>query len=124
MDRRSMGSKLGLDPSLVDRARALARRAAQPVVELARTHTTVSVERATLRLAGVRGADPAGIPWVHRLVDAVAADVGLAHGVSVPVFDALAREGLDDLTLLAQKAAAGSVRFHVPEKQAGPRRAA
>ena len=45
--------KLDLDPRLVDRARRLARSAGQPVVELARSHTTVSVERAVLRLAGV-----------------------------------------------------------------------
>ena len=62
------------------------------MVDLARSHTTVSVERAVLRLAGVSGADPDGIPWVNRLVDAVVADVGLGHGVAVPVFDALARE--------------------------------
>ncbi len=93
------------------RARQLARRAGQPVVDLARSHTTVSVERAVLRLAGVAGADPDGIPWVNRLVDAVVADVGLGHGVALPVFDAMAREQVADVTLLAQKAAAGSVRF-------------
>jgi beta-lysine 5,6-aminomutase alpha subunit len=106
--------KLGLDPATVARARALAAEAGRPVVDLARGHTTVSVERAVLRLAGVSGADPDGIPWVNRLVDAVVADVGLGHGVALPVFDALLREGLDDVTLLAQKAAAGSVRFAVP----------
>ncbi|GAA0807212.1 lysine 5,6-aminomutase subunit alpha [Spirilliplanes yamanashiensis] len=106
--------KLGLDPAVVARARALAARAGQPVVDLARSHTTVSVERAVLRFAGVSGADPDGIPWVNRLVDAVVADVGLGHGVALPVFDALAREGLGDVTVLAQKAAAGSVRFRVP----------
>src|SRR5919206_1589270 len=106
--------KLGLDPALVARARALAKRAGQPVVGLARSHTTVSVERAVLRLAGVTGADPDGIPWVNRLVDAVVADVGLGHGVAVPVFHALATSGAHDLTLLAQKAAAGSVRFTLP----------
>jgi beta-lysine 5,6-aminomutase alpha subunit len=106
--------KLDLDRATVRRARTLARRAGKPVVDLARTHTTVSVERAVLRLAGVRGADPDGIPWVNRLVDAVVADVGLGFGVALPVFDALRREGIDDLTLLAQKAAAGSVRFAVP----------
>ncbi|MFC6015737.1 lysine 5,6-aminomutase subunit alpha TIM-barrel domain-containing protein [Plantactinospora solaniradicis] len=138
----SAGGKLGLDPRLVRRARELARRAGQPVVELARGHTTVSVERAVLRLAGVTGADPDGIPWVNRLVDAVVAEVGLAHGVALPVFDALVRElgppvrgarstangvasagtGAADvgaaLTLLAQKAAAGSVRFGVPSGRA------
>ncbi|MCW2640620.1 MAG: D-Lysine 56-aminomutase subunit alpha, partial [Dactylosporangium sp.] len=53
-----------------------------------------------------------------RLVDAVVADAGLGYGVALPVFDALAREGIDDLTLLAQKAAAGSVRFDAPSGQA------
>ncbi len=110
--------RLDLDPALVDRARALARRVGQPVVDLARTHTTVSVERAVLRLAGVSGADPDGIPWVNRLVDAVVADVGLGHGVALPVWHALRELDLDDLTLLAQKAAAGSVRFSVPSGRA------
>ncbi|NYF58964.1 lysine 5,6-aminomutase subunit alpha [Micromonospora purpureochromogenes] len=113
-----MRGKLDLDPVLVARARELARRAGQPVVDLARSHTTVSVERAVLRLAGVTGADPDGIPWVNRLVDAVVADVGLGHGVAVPVFDALAREQISDVTLLAQKAAAGSVRFTQPAPKA------
>lgn len=107
-------NKLDLDPRLVAKARELARKAGQPVVELARTHTTVSVERAVLRLAGVTGADPDGIPWVNRLVDQVRADVGLGHGVALPVFYTLLSTGLGDLTLLAQKAAAGSVRFTLP----------
>jgi beta-lysine 5,6-aminomutase alpha subunit len=110
-----MKGKLDLDPVLVKRARALARRAGKPVVDLARSHTTVSVERAVLRLAGVTGADPDGIPWVNRLVDAVAADVGLGHGVALPVFHAMRAEGVDEVTLLAQKAAAGSVRFALPQ---------
>jgi beta-lysine 5,6-aminomutase alpha subunit len=111
-------SKLDLDGATVRRVRQLAGRAGEPVVDLARTHTTVSVERAVLRLAGVSGADVDGIPWVNRLVDAVVADVGLGHGVALPVFDALAREGVDDLTLLAQKASAGSVRFAPPSGRA------
>ncbi|WP_433789917.1 lysine 5,6-aminomutase subunit alpha [Actinoplanes sp. CA-252034] len=109
-----MAGKLDLDPAVVARARALAARAGQPVVDLARSHTTVSVERAVLRLAGVTGADPDGIPWVNRLVDAVRADVGLGHGVAVPVFHAMETSGVEDVTVLAQKAAAGSVRFTMP----------
>jgi beta-lysine 5,6-aminomutase alpha subunit len=119
-----VAGQLKLDAATVRRARRLARQAGQPVVDLARGHTTVSVERATLRLAGVAGADPEGIPWVNRLVDAVVADVGLGHGVTLPVFDALQREGLSDLTLLAQKAAAGSVRFEMPHRRARPEAAA
>ncbi len=113
--------KLRLDPEVVAKARRLAARAGGPVVELARTHTTVAVERAVLRLAGVVGTDPDGIPWVNRLVDAVRDAVGLGHGVALPVFDALLREGHPDLSQLAGKAAAGSVRFRQP---AGPDAAA
>ena len=107
--------KLALDPAVVRRARTLARQAGRPIVALARTHTTVSVERAVLRLAGVSGADPDGIPWVNRLVDAVRSEVGLEHGVALPVWDALLTGGHSDLTELAQKAATGGVAFRVPE---------
>ncbi|HEY0890530.1 MAG TPA: lysine 5,6-aminomutase subunit alpha [Nocardioides sp.] len=110
-----MTGKLDLDPATVRRARELARTVGRPIVELAEQHTTVSVERATLRLAGLSGADPDGTPWVNRLVDAVRADVGLEHGVTLPVWDALRRAEGEDLTALAQKAAAGSVTFRVPE---------
>jgi len=107
--------KLDLDPVVVRKARALARRAGRPVVRLAQTHSTVSVERASLRLAGLEGADVDGIPWVNRLVDAVAGGPGLEHGVALPVWDALLRGEADDLLMLAQKAGAGSVSFRLPE---------
>ncbi|WP_433065663.1 lysine 5,6-aminomutase subunit alpha TIM-barrel domain-containing protein [Dactylosporangium sp. CS-033363] len=119
-----MTGKLALDPAVIAHARTLAAAAGRPVVDLARTHTTVAVERATLRLAGIEGADPDGIPWVNRLVDAVVADIGLGHGVLQPVYDALLRDGHADLTLLAQKAAAGSVHFAVPAGKASRRSAA
>ena len=112
-----MVGKLGLDVAQVDRARALAREVGAPIVETAQQHTTVSVERATLRLAGLEGADAEGTPWVNRLLDVVRADVGLEHGVALPVWDALAREQADDLLTLAQKASAGSVTFRLPEGQ-------
>ena len=105
---------LRLDPAVVRRARALAKKAGKPVVALARTHTTVSVERAVLRLGGIGGADVDGIPWVNRLVDEVQAQVGLEHGVALPVYDALLHGAHGDLTTLAQKAAAGSIAFRVP----------
>ena len=100
-------TSLPLDPALVARARLLATRVGQPVVDLARTHTTTAVERATLRLAGVTGSDDDGVPWVNHLVDAVAeqlaADGGIAHGVCLPLFDALARGEGRDLTDLADR---------------------
>jgi beta-lysine 5,6-aminomutase alpha subunit len=111
---RHVRSRLELDPATVRTARLLARKASAPVVRLARTHTTVSVERAVLRLGGLGGADPERIPWVNRLVDEVRDQVGLEHGVALPVFDALRTGGHADLLTLAQKAAAGSVTFRQP----------
>ncbi|MEO8829368.1 lysine 5,6-aminomutase subunit alpha TIM-barrel domain-containing protein, partial [Lapillicoccus sp.] len=51
VSRTSRTALLDLDSATVRRARTLARQAGRPVVEIARRHTTVSVERATLRLA-------------------------------------------------------------------------
>lgn len=106
--------KLPLKPDAVARARMLAQRAGQPVVDMARSHTTVAVERTMLRMAGLAGADADGIPWVNRLVDTVREDVGISHGVALPVFHAMQQDSHRDLTSLAQKAAAGAVSFSVP----------
>lgn len=106
---------LDLDPAVVRRARRLARTAGKPVVDLAKAHTTVSVERATLRLAGLGGADHEGTPWVNHLVDAVRSGPGLEHGVTTPVWDALRRGEAPDLLTLAQKASSGGVAFRLPE---------
>jgi beta-lysine 5,6-aminomutase alpha subunit len=111
---RTVG-KLALDPDTVKEARALSRKVGRPIVTLAKRHTTVAVERATLRLAGLEGADTEGTPWVNRLLDSVRADVGLEHGVALPVWDALLRGEADDLATLAQKAGAGSITFRLPE---------
>lgn len=114
--------KLGLDPATIARARQRASAVGEPIIRLARAHTTDSVERATLRLAGLSGADSEGVPWVNALLDAVRADLhadgGIAHGVALPVWDALLRGEAEDLQTLAQKAAAGSVSFRVPDGDA------
>ncbi|PVG83921.1 lysine 2,3-aminomutase [Nocardioides gansuensis] len=112
---KAAASRLGLDAAQVRRARTLARQVGRPIVKVAQEHTTVSVERATLRLAGISGADPDGTPWVNWLADVVRADVGLEHGLCLPVWDALIRGEAEDLSTLAQKASVGSVRFRIPE---------
>ncbi len=128
MSARAPRGKLDLDPATVKQARALARKAGRPIVTLAKKHTTVAVERATLRLAGLQGADAEGTPWVNRLADVVradlAADGGLSHGVALPVWDALLRGEAEDLSTLAQKASAGSVTFRLPEGRDATRAAA
>src|SRR4051812_30316216 len=115
-------STLALDPVLVARARELAARAAQPVIDLARRHTTVSVERAVLRLAGLTGTDPVTgegrpedrVPWANRVVDAVRDQVGLESGVALPVWHALASGTAPSLPALAEQVGAGTARFAVP----------
>ncbi len=107
-------SKLNLDQGAVLLARELARRAGEPVTQLALTHTTVSIERAVLRLGGLDGADSGGMPWVNRLIDAVRESAGLEHGVALPVWDALHAGGYPDLRTLAEAAAAGKAGFRVP----------
>jgi beta-lysine 5,6-aminomutase alpha subunit len=109
-----MTPKLSLDPALVREARELARRAGEPVTELARTRTTVSVERAVLRLAGLDGADDDGMPWVNKLTDAVRDGTGLEHGVALPAWDALLTGGYPSLRVLAEQAAQGAVKFRIP----------
>jgi beta-lysine 5,6-aminomutase alpha subunit len=109
---------LDLDPDVVATARRLAAQAAEPVVRIAKAHTTVAVERATLRLAGIAGADSghrAGdVPWVNRVVDTVREHCGLEHGVVLPAFHALREHDLGSLTELAEATAAGQIQYRVP----------
>jgi beta-lysine 5,6-aminomutase alpha subunit len=118
---------LDLDAGVVAKARRLAARAAEPVVALAREHTTVAVERATLRLAGITGADSAhrggDVPWVNRVVDTVREHCGLEHGVALPAFHALAEHNLGTLTELAEATAAGQVQYRLPTGRARDRAA-
>lgn len=106
--------KLDLDPEVVRTARRLAARAAEPIIGMARSHTTVSVERALLRLAGLTGADDEGRPWANHLADAVRDQVGLEHGLALPVWDALLTGPHATLGDLAQAAARGRVAFRLP----------
>ena len=119
-----MESRLRLDPAMVAEARTLARVAGQPIVDLATRHTTVSVERAVLRLAGLEGADDSGMPWVNRLVDGVRESTGLEHGVALPVWDALLAGGYP--TLRAGRSSSGGRRAPTPRPRRtrrGPRSA-
>lgn len=113
-----MGGLLNLDPGVVAKARQLAARASEPVIALARAHTTVEVERATLRLAGITGADTAhragDVPWVNRVVDTIREHCGLEHGSVLPAFHALREHGFASLTELAEATAAGQVQYTVP----------
>jgi beta-lysine 5,6-aminomutase alpha subunit len=60
---------LKLDTSLVNEARALAHHIVAPVIDYIGAHTTVAIERTTLRLLGVDGVDEAGVPLPNCVVD-------------------------------------------------------
>src|SRR5918996_2107426 len=53
----------------IARARQLAHEITTPVLEVIRRHTTVSIERTVLRLLGISGAGPRGVPLANVMVD-------------------------------------------------------
>jgi beta-lysine 5,6-aminomutase alpha subunit len=60
---------LKLDQSLINEARALAQHIVTPVIDYITSHTTVAIERTTLRLIGVDGVDDDDVPLPNRVVD-------------------------------------------------------
>ncbi len=60
---------LKLDQSLIDEARALAQHIVAPIIDYINAHTTVTIERTTLRLIGVDGVDEEDVPLPNRVVD-------------------------------------------------------
>src|SRR5918996_6250552 len=112
--------KLGLDEGLVGEGRDLAASICRPVEDLIARHTTVSVERAVLRLCGLDGAVGRGVdarPYPNLVVEAVRDQVGLGRGAAVPVFDLMIREGLS-IEGVAQRVVSGEARFRWPDDPA------
>jgi beta-lysine 5,6-aminomutase alpha subunit len=84
---------LKLDQSVVEEARSLARHIVEPVIDYISAHTTVAIERATLRLIGVDGIDEDRVPLPNRIVDS--ALPFLSGGILRPFGYALIRNKLD-----------------------------
>ena len=64
-----MKTKLSLSKEKIKRARTLARSIVDPVEEHIHKHTTVTVERATLRLLGADGVNDDGVPVPNLAVE-------------------------------------------------------
>jgi beta-lysine 5,6-aminomutase alpha subunit len=62
---------LRIDSGLVGDARRLASAIVDPVSGFIERHSTLSVERAVLRLLGLGGAGTDGVPYANRFVDAL-----------------------------------------------------
>src|SRR5256714_3221825 len=85
--------QLKLDQSLVNKARALAQYIVEPVLDYISKHTTVAIERTTLRLIGVDGVDEEGVPLPNRVVES--ALPLLPGGILRPFVAAMLQSNLD-----------------------------
>ncbi|MDX9957846.1 MAG: lysine 5,6-aminomutase subunit alpha [Spirochaetia bacterium] len=103
-----MNTKLHLPQERIDHARTLARTIASPVADFIDRHSSVTVERAALRLAGADGANPDGVPVPNLVVDQIrAVDPALLEdGAVLRYVNALVRTG-DSVEALNARIAAG-----------------
>jgi beta-lysine 5,6-aminomutase alpha subunit len=109
--------RLRVDEEAIAECRALAAEISAPVEDLARSRTTVSIERASLRLVGVDGVEGEGteaIPIPNRVVEEVRDSLGLERGVLVPFFHAV-ESGCGDIQSAAEAIASREVRPEWPE---------
>jgi len=103
-----MESKLNLDKNLVTKARGHAKRVADDVQKYIDIHSTVTVERAIVRLLGVDGVNEVGVPLPNIIVDQIAANRLLPTGAAILVGNAMAKLGLSPLEI-AEKISAGEL---------------
>ncbi|MDQ4124387.1 MAG: lysine 5,6-aminomutase subunit alpha, partial [Actinomycetota bacterium] len=104
--------RLRIDAETVAECRSLAAEITAPVEDLARSHTTASIERACLRLSGVDGVLGEGteaVPIPNAVTDVIRDEVGLEGGAMLPFFSTVAASGLD-----VQRAAEAIARRELP----------
>jgi beta-lysine 5,6-aminomutase alpha subunit len=109
--------RLRVDPDTLEECRRLAAEIAGPVDHLASTHTTLSIERASLRLIGVDGVEGEGVeavPIPNIVVDKVRDAVGLERGVLIPFLHAV-ETGCGHIQTTADQIASGEVTPSWPE---------
>lgn len=79
---------LSLDQKKIDYCRKMAEHISKPIEEMIHSHTTVAIERATLRLLGVNGAVKKSGQWypeVNAIVDTLLKSGKLSDGI-LPYF--------------------------------------
>ena len=87
-----MKSKLNLPQDKIDRARELADTITRPVQRYIDRHTTISVERATLRCLGADGVDESSVPVPNVIMNAQSGSY--AHGAARSYVNALLKKGM------------------------------
>lgn len=100
--------KLNLDQSRITYGRKLAAEIVGKVREHIDAHTTVSVERAVLRLIGVDGVDSAGVPLANVVVERLQQEGALGKGAMYWLVNAVL-----NLNLTAQQIAGGVARGEI-----------
>src|SRR5262245_35554865 len=87
-------AEISIDRGLVDECRALAQKIAQGVHRFIDAHSTVSIERTTLRFLGVKGLDECGVPMVNAVVDRAQEHGVLGLGIASWLGREMARRGV------------------------------
>ncbi len=85
-------TKLNLDIKKIQRARELSKHITQPVNEYIDMHTTVAIERATLRMLGADGINDMDVPIPNMVVNSLKDKLQL--GASLFYINALIRKNL------------------------------
>lgn len=108
-------AQISLDQDQVARVRLLAKQIADQVQSFVERHSSVSVERAVLRLYGVDGVDGEDVPLPNVLVKILQEKNALGPGVSKHFATAMLESGRDPQTT-AELIASGKIDFGAPSK--------
>ncbi|MDO5713982.1 MAG: lysine 5,6-aminomutase subunit alpha [Tissierellia bacterium] len=102
--------KLNLNTELMDSSRRAARQIADDVQEFIDEHTTVSTERAILRLFGIDGQDELEVPMPNVVVEQIHEAGELGKGVSYWLGNAMIETGLSPQEI-AEEVATGALNL-------------
>lgn len=86
-------SKLNLDTNKILKARNLSKQIAAPVSQYIDKHTTVAIERTTLRMMGADGVDANGVPIPNKIIDQLGENI--SYGATKYYANALLKKGLN-----------------------------
>jgi len=100
---------LKLDQALVDEARAIASHIVAPVIDYIGMHTTVAIERTTLRLVGVDGVDEEDVPLPNRAIESA---LPLLSGGILRPFVAMMLQSNLDVQATAAAIGRGELSLH------------
>ena len=103
-------SRLGLDPTLINRARNAAAHVADDMDGFVAKRSTVAIERTALRLMGIDGVNEDDIPLPNLVVEAAQDANLLGDGISRVIARAVVATGRDP-QVIAEAIADGDLRL-------------